>query len=407
MVRRRGFGTVRQRESGKWQVRYLGPDGLRRAAPQQFVRKSDAEQYLRLLEARMVQGDWIDPRLSRVKLSTYADAWIDQRPGLRARSIENYKSLLKNYIKPTLGYVPIGKIDPPLVREWRASLLDRGASPLQVAKAYRLLHAVLATAADEDRLIRSNPCRVRGASAEKSPERPALTVDQVYELADLVPKSWRAFILVKTFGSLRWGEITALARMDVNFERSTIRVRRQLLELRSGAMQFGPPKSRAGDRTVSLPISVMAELKEHLDTVADPQPDALVFTALAGQPMRRSNFNKSVDWKAIVAKIGVPELHLHDLRHAGNTLAASTGASLRDLMAQMGHDSPAAALIYQHATSEADTAIALALEAKLRERRAPDSPETAPPAATLGPGIFELGPVEGPAWDESDTRDGH
>ena len=62
-----------------------------------------------------------------------------------------------------------------------------------------------------------------------------------------------------------------------------------------------------------------------------------------------------------MAAIGVPELHFHDLRHTGNTLAAQTGASLRDLMTRMGHDSPRAALIYQHASSDADKAIAEAL----------------------------------------------
>ena len=50
----------------------------------------------------------------------------------------------------------------------------------------------------------------------------------------------------------------------------------------------------------------------------------------------------------------------HDLRHVGNTLAA-TGASTRELMARMGHSSPRAALIYQHATLERDRAIAAAL----------------------------------------------
>src|SRR6187399_966855 len=52
---------------------------------------------------------------------------------------------------------------------------------------------------------------------------------------------------------------------------------------------------------------------------------------------------------------------LHDLRHTGNTLAAATGASTRELMARMGHASPRAALIYQHARSERDCAIAAAL----------------------------------------------
>jgi integrase len=53
--------------------------------------------------------------------------------------------------------------------------------------------------------------------------------------------------------------------------------------------------------------------------------------------------------------------HLHDLRHTGNVLAAKTGATTADLLARMGHGSARAALRYQHATREADQAIAAAL----------------------------------------------
>ena len=56
--------------------------------------------------------------------------------------------------------------------------------------------------------------------------------------------------------------------------------------------------------------------------------------------------------------IGAPGLHFHDLRHTGNHLAARTGATTKDLMARMGHDDMRAALIYQHATGEADRQIA-------------------------------------------------
>jgi integrase len=71
-----------------------------------------------------------------------------------------------------------------------------------------------------------------------------------------------------------------------------------------------------------------------------------VFPGPTGVPLWRGNFNKLVGWKVAAAKIGVPDLNLHDVRHTGNTLASQTGASLRDLMARMGHDSPAAALVY-------------------------------------------------------------
>jgi hypothetical protein len=60
--------------------------------------------------------------------------------------------------------------------------------------------------------------------------------------------------------------------------------------------------------------------------------------------------------------VGISGFRFHDLRHTGNTLAAATGASTKELMARMGHASPRAALIYQHATRERDEAIAVALD---------------------------------------------
>ena len=63
-------------------------------------------------------------------------------------------------------------------------------------------------------------------------------------------------------------------------------------------------------------------------------------------------------WTAIVADIGLKGVHFHALRHSGNTWAAQAGTSTKDLMVRMGHDDMRAAIIYQHASSEADQAIA-------------------------------------------------
>ncbi len=51
-----------------------------------------------------------------------------------------------------------------------------------------------------------------------------LTVARVFELVELVPDRWRAFMLLKVFASLRWGEITALTRQDLDLERRTVPV---------------------------------------------------------------------------------------------------------------------------------------------------------------------------------------
>ena len=59
-----------------------------------------------------------------------------------------------------------------------------------------------------------------------------------------------------------------------------------------------------------------------------------------------------------LAKAGLPGIHFHDLRHAGNTLTADAGASLRELMDRMGHSSTRAALIYQHSSDERQRVLA-------------------------------------------------
>jgi integrase len=78
------------------------------------------------------------------------------------------------------------------------------------------------------------------------------------------------------------------------------------------------------------------------------------------------NFNPLVNWRSAVASIGAPGLHFHDLRHTGNTLAAPSAHSTKDLLARMGHDSMNAAIIYQHATAQPDRAMADDMDARLR-----------------------------------------
>ena len=99
------------------------------------------------------------------------------------------------------------------MRRWRKNLLDAGVSPVTVAKAYRLLKAIFNTAVD-DGLIRRNPCRIKGAGMERSPERPVLTIGQVYALAEATGPRYRALVLLAVLGSLRWGELAALRRCD-------------------------------------------------------------------------------------------------------------------------------------------------------------------------------------------------
>jgi len=104
-------------------------------------------------------------------------------------------------------------------------------------------------------------------------------------------------------------------------------VPRKLAALK-GRLEFGPPKSAAGVRTVALPRAAADELATHLGTFVGSAPDALVFTGDKGALLRSGNFGRATDWPRTVVKVGLPAgFHFHDLRHTGNTIAAAAGAS--------------------------------------------------------------------------------
>ncbi|GAB3163261.1 tyrosine-type recombinase/integrase [Microbispora hainanensis] len=366
----RRFGNIRKLPSGRFQIRYPGPDGRIHTGSTTYATKTDADRALTLLEAQMISGEWTDPDRGKVLLGDYAWTWIKERPGLRPKTVELYTWLLERHIMPGLGEVPVGKLTTALVRSWRAALIDKGVSVSTAAKAYRLLRAVLMTAVEEDKLISQNPCRIKGADNEQTPERPILTVAQVFELADrMADRRFRALILLTTFASLRWGEAIALRRSDIDIEARTVRVREQLIELDGGDMVLAPPKSRAGKRTVSIPSAIVPALVAHLDQFTGTGDDAFVFLGKRGAYLRGGNFRREAKWAEALKEMGVKGLHFHDLRHTGNTLAAQSGASLADLKARMGHDSDRAALIYQHATRDADRKIADTLSARVEAER--------------------------------------
>jgi len=356
---RRRFGAVRQFRSGRWQARYLGPDGILRPADRTFATKTEAERWLTRTEAEIIEGDWIDPDAGRVRFGEYAGDWIEERPGLRPKTVQLYRFLLGRYLVPAFGRVAVADIREAQVRRWRKNLLDAGVTSVTAAKAYRLLRAVMNTAAD-DGLIRRNPCRLKGAGQERSPERPVLTLRQVLALADAIDARYRALILLAVFGSLRWAELAALRRCDIDLEARTVRIFRQLAESPGGGFTFGPPKSAAGQRTVVFPDLIVSDLAWHLARFAGPEDDGLLFTSPAGSPMRNSNFRRRV-WLPALADVGLADLHFHDLRHAGNVLAAAAGANLRELMERMGHSTTRAAIVYLHSTDERQRKVADAL----------------------------------------------
>ena len=365
MGSRASWGSVRKLPSGRYQAR-CRVDGRMEAAPTTFRTKRDAEAYLSTIRADMERGTWVNSGAGRVTLRAYATTWLEQRADLRPRTVELYEGELRLHILPVLGDLELARITPARVRDWHAGILKAGTpGKTTVAKCYRLLHAILNTAVT-DELISRNPCAIRGAGQERTPERPIASIPQVFEIADTIAPRFRAMVLVAAFAGLRLGEMLALTRERIDLRHGRIKVIEQYQELKDGTRVLGPPKSDAGIRTVAIPAVLTPALQHHLDTYAAPGVKDLVFCGPSGQPLRRATWYTA--WSRTMATLGIEGMRPHDLRHTGNTLAAMTGASTKELMARFGQSTSHAALIYQHATQDRDHEIADALNVLIQTK---------------------------------------
>lgn len=369
MARRRDWGRIRQLPSGRWQARYPGPDGLLRPAPTTFETRKAAASWLSDKQAEINRDEWIDPDAGKVKLAEYGAKWIIERP-LEETTRERYEYAFRLHVVPYLGELGVGEIKEGRVRAWWKQLADEGVGQASRAKAYRVLRAIMNTAAD-DLVIRRNPCRIPKAGDDGSAERQALTVSEVFAVADAVTPRYRMLVLLGAFTSLRFGELAALTRADLDLDQCEVKVRKSQAELRGGRQMIKKPKSQAGVRTVAVPKILLGELRAHLERYAQAGPDGVLFVGPKGGRLRRHNFRKV--WLAALAdsKITKKDVHFHDLRHTGNDLAARAGATTKELMTRMGHASMRAALIYQHASRERDHAIASEISRSVTRARKP------------------------------------
>jgi integrase len=299
---------------------------------------------------------------TRTTLGDYADEWIKTRRSarggpLRPSTARTYRVYLDKHVRPVLGNVALPEVTRDVIRAWYAGLSDD--HPTVKARTYAFVKSVCATAV-EDGLMPAQPCAIRGGSTVKAKTKVAVaTPAQVRALADAMPEHLRVSILLGAWCQVRSGEALELRRRDV--QGSTLRVERAVT-FTPGEAHVGPPKTDAGERSVSIPPHIADDVAAHLDAWVGGDQDALLFPAHPGDKghMHGNTFGYFV--KEAVKRTDLPStFRFHHLRHTGLTLAAQVGATVAELQARAGHSTPSMALRYQHAASERDVVLAARL----------------------------------------------
>lgn len=360
MATRRPFGTIRKLSSGRYQARYSHL-GRQIAADTTFATKADARAWLAQIEADRQGGVHLEPGGGRERFSSFAERWVENR-NLRPRTRDTYLSQL-SHILADFDRAELRQITPSDVRAWHGRLLNSGLHPNTVAKVYRLFRTILDTAVD-DGLIRANPVHIRGAAVEKAVERPICEWDDVRAIAAAIDARFAALVWVAAASGLRFGELSGLTRRHVDLDARTLRVEQALAFEKGRGPTLGAPKSTAAYRTVEIPDFAVDALDAHLAAFTDDEPDALVFTSLKAKPLLNRYF--SPYWRRACSAAGVrDDLRFHDLRHLAGTSAATAGASVKEIMARLGHSSPEASLRYLKVSERRDGEIADKIQARM------------------------------------------
>jgi integrase len=215
----------------------------------------------------------------------YADIWLDKKKQLAPATFGTYKALVQKHLIPYFGAMPVNKITKLVIEKWLANVTS-SISRTYANECLRRLRSVLYEAMDdydfELRLKRIKP--LQSYDVEETIEDKIYTMEEASKLYYVMGTRLRTMMLCSMFAGLRTGEVIALKREDVNFERNYLHIR--------ATMSYGmrkKPKSRAGTRKIDMhPV-----LRQHLAEILASHSNEFVFISQRGNPFScRQNFQR-------------------------------------------------------------------------------------------------------------------
>lgn len=389
-------GTVR------WTMRvftHRDDRGKRHFITETFERKKDAEARARQLEGTKDTGA-ILVRPSKDTLLSYLHRWLDAKEGeIRARTIHDYRGIIRRYIEtppagaPPIGSVPLNLLQPETFEALYAFLRkDAGLAPRTIQYLHTILRQALGDAVKK-RTLPANPTDhakrpTRAKEADSPADRTAVRAMSKVEAAAFLEASksdrYHALWAVLLTGGLRPSEALALTWADVDLETGTLYVHQTLTRRGVEGWKIVETKTPRGRRNVTLPLVAtqalkewrIAQGKERLQLGGEYEDNGLVFATEFGKPLDDTNIS-SRNFRKIMGRAGLgvwegegkrrnfrASFRMYDLRHTCATLMLLAGVNPKVVSERLGHASITLTLdTYSHVLPSMQEEAAAKLEA--------------------------------------------
>ena len=272
-----------------------------------------------------------------------------------------YEGNIRLHVKPEIGDMPLNKVTTLDLQKFFNNLLTdgrierkesrdqpKGLSVKTVSNIRTMLYSAFEKAVAEH-LILTNPVAGCKLPKREKQEMKTMAVEDFGKFfAEAKASSKFEFYYVEFSTGLRRGELLGLKWEDVNYEKKTLTIRRQVIRVQ-GHIEEGPLKTKNAYRTVAFGDDVVAILKDLQEREGERSP--YIFPSPNGGPMDPDSILPM--FKRILKRAGVPEMRFHDCRHTFATLALSEGVDCKTLSEMLGHYSVGFTLdVYGHVTDD-------------------------------------------------------
>lgn len=351
--RGRGEGTVYQRSDGRWAAEISLEDGRRKT----LYGKTQEAVIQKLRQAQFEQKQGILATGPKQKLADHLTYWLEQvkKRYVRPATYVRYRRALNVHILPALGHLSLNKVTLRTIQQFYNRKLDEGQSISYVSMMRNILHQAFEHAVKE-RLIVVNPCHGASLPTRKDRDIPLLTAEQARQLLQAAQGTvLEAFIALAVMVGLRHGELLALQWQDIDFTQRTLSVHHSLTVDYDNRDIIGDPKTKTSERVILLPrpgIDVLLahrarQKEDRLKAGPKWEHNDLVFSTSEGKRLQSSNVRRR--FYRLLARIGLPRMHVHDLRHSASTLLRSMGVDLKVIQQILGHSKlDITANVYSH-----------------------------------------------------------
>ena len=335
-----GEGSIFFRKDGVWVASLTRADGRRKHL--YGSTREEVQRKLALALHARETGTLADAR--GLTTGEFLDQWLAEviQPSVRPWTFKGYEVHVRMHLKPAIGRIPLEKLTAIDVQRFVNLKSQSGLKPKTVRYMLGTLRNALNQAMRWELVSRNVAMLADGPRVEQFEIHP-LTPDEARQfLTSIRGDRLEALYSVALTMGLRQGEALGLRWQDVDLDMGYLRISKQLQRI-NGKLQLVEPKTRRSRRSLAMPATIGAALRDHQARQLTERRAAgsrwaetgLVFTTPIGTGLEGTAITKDFHRKLEHARL--PQRRFHDLRHSCATLLLVQGVSPRVVMDVLGH----------------------------------------------------------------------